>query len=161
MKKLIYIFSAIAVVLLIACSAITVKEKANNEKLVFDLANKLSSNLHYNKQDLNDEFSKKVFDAFLENIDPNKRFLIQEDVDKLSAFKFKIDDELKAKELTLFSVYADLISKREAESEKLILKLTAQPFDLTIKDSSSACILFTFSLIKYSKRSAKSLLSTL
>lgn len=135
MKKLIYIFSAIAVVLLIACSAITVKEKANNEKLVFDLANKLSSNLHYNKQDLNDEFSKKVFDAFLENIDPNKRFLIQEDVDKLSAFKFKIDDELKANELTLFSVYADLISKREAESEKLILKLTAQPFDLTIKDS--------------------------
>ena len=135
MKKLIYIFSAIAVVLLIACSAITVKEKANNEKLVFDLTNKLSSNLHYNKQDLNDEFSKRVFDAFLENIDPNKRFLIQEDVDKLSAFKFKIDDELKANDLTLFSVYADLISKREAESEKLVLKLTAQPVDLTIKDS--------------------------
>ena len=135
MKKLIYIFSAIAVVLLIACSAITVKEKANNEKLVFDLTNKLSSNLHYNKQDLNDEFSKRVFDAFLENIDPNKRFLIQEDVDKLSAFKFKIDDELKANDLTLFSVYADLISKREAESEKLVLKLTAQPVNLTIKDS--------------------------
>ena len=92
MKKLIYIFSAIAVVLLMACSAITVKEKVNNEKLVFDLTNKLSSNLHYNKQDLNDEFSKRVFDGFLENIDPNKRFLVQEDVDKLSAFKFKIDD---------------------------------------------------------------------
>ena len=135
MKKLIYIFSAIAVVLLIACSAITVKEKANNEKLVFDLTNKLASNLHYNKQDLNDEFSKRVFDAFLENIDPNKRFLIQEDVDKLSAFKFKIDDELIANDLTLFSVYADLISKREAESEKLVLKLTDLPVDLTIKDS--------------------------
>lgn len=135
MKKLIYIFSTIAVVLLMACSAITVKEKVNNEKLVFDLTNKLSSNLHYNKQDLNDEFSKRVFDGFLENIDPNKRFLVQEDVDKLSAFKFKIDDELKANELTLFSVYADLISKREAESEKLVLKLIAQPVDLTIKDS--------------------------
>ena len=93
MKKLIYIFSTIAVVLLMACSAITVKEKVNNEKLVFDLTNKLSSNLHYNKQDLNDEFSKRVFDGFLENIDPNKRFLVQEDVDKLSAFKFKIDDD--------------------------------------------------------------------
>ena len=54
--------------------------------------NTVVDDVHYNKQMLNDDFSKKVFDVFIENIDPNKRFLFQKDIQNLSKSKFKLDD---------------------------------------------------------------------
>ena len=72
MKKIVFILSSISLVLVVACSAISAKEKNKSiEPKVFELTNKIVENVHYNKQMLNDEFSKKVFDIFIDNIDPN------------------------------------------------------------------------------------------
>ena len=48
--------------------------------------------LHYKPVEINDDFSKKVFDEFLSVIDGGKRFFTQEDINKLSIYKTKIDD---------------------------------------------------------------------
>ncbi len=136
MKKVVYILSAISVVCVVACSAIAAKDKKeNNESVVFDLSNKLIDNVHYNKQSLNDKFSKDAFTVFLDNIDPNKRFLLQKDVDNLSRDKFKIDDAIKNNDLKFFDKYADLISKREQEAEKIALKILANNINIESLDS--------------------------
>ncbi len=136
MKKVVYFLSAISVVFVVACSAIAIEgEESKNEKQVFDLTNTLISNIHYNQIVLNDEFSKKAFDAFLDNIDPNKRFLLQKDVDGLSKDKFKFDDALKNRDLTFFENYVKLIEKREAAAQKIALSYLEKPIDLNIKDS--------------------------
>ena len=78
MKKIVYILSAISIGLVVACSSAKEKDKAINiEPKVFEITNTVVDDVHYNKQMLNDDFSKKVFDVFVENIDPNKRFLFQ------------------------------------------------------------------------------------
>lgn len=136
MKKIVYIFSAISIVLVVACGAVAVKnQKENNEPVVFDLTYKLLDNLHYNKQTLNDEFSKNVFEVFLENIDPNKRFLLKKDVEKLEKSKFKIDDAIKTKDLSFFETYENLIVKRESEAQKIVFELLDKKVDLGRKDS--------------------------
>ncbi len=136
MKKIVYILSTISIVLVVACGAVAVKnQKENNEPVVFDLTYNLLDNLHYNKQTLNDEFSKNVFEVFLENIDPNKRFLLKKDVEKLEKSKFKIDDAIKTRDLSFFETYENLIVKREAEAQKIVFELLDKKVDLGRKDS--------------------------
>ena len=136
MKKIVYILSGISVVLVVACSAIAVEGlDSKNEDQVFNLTNVLINNIHYNQQTLDDEFSKKAFEAFLDNIDPNKRFLLQKDVDQLSKDKFKFDDALKTRDLTFFESYVKLIEKREASAKKMALKFLDKPIALNIQDS--------------------------
>ena len=138
MKRVVYVLSAISIVLVVSCSAISAKDKNKNKNIepeVFELTNVIVENIHYNKQLLNDEFSKKVFDVFLENIDPNKRFLFQKDVQQLSKHKFKFDNAIKDKDLSFFDNYVSLIEKRERNAEKIVLDILEKPFDLESKDS--------------------------
>ena len=134
MRRVVYFLSAVSIVLVVACSAISVKNK-DIEPTVFELTNTIVDNIHYNKQLLNDEFSKKVFDVFLENIDPNKRFLFQKDIQQLSKHKFKFDDAIKEKDMSFFDSYVSLIEKRERNAEKIVLEVLENPFDLDSKDS--------------------------
>ena len=65
MKKGIIILSVVASIIVGACSAVAIKESTKNEKeaALIDLTKKLVTDLHYNNQELNDEFSKLEIDA--------------------------------------------------------------------------------------------------
>lgn len=136
MKKILFALSGVMIVVLVACSAAAaVKETSDKEKAVLNITKEFTAQTHYNKQDLNDEFSKKAFECFLDNIDPNKRFLLKKDVESLEKYKFKIDDALKTQDVSLFNLYNDLIVEREAKVEKMVFKILKQPIDLSTKDS--------------------------
>jgi carboxyl-terminal processing protease len=136
MKKVVYILSVVVLVFVVACSAVTANKKAiNKEPVIFDLTNKLIQQIHYNKQVLNDEFSKNAFEAFLESADPNKRFLYKKDVDEFSKLKFQLDDAIKAKDLSFFDQYVHVIEKREADCRKIVEGVLLKPIDLNSKDS--------------------------
>lgn len=136
MKKILYALLGLVVVLIVACSAaVGVKENNNKEKAIVKITHQFTASSHYNQQELNDEFSKKAFGCFLDNIDPTKRFLLQKDVDNLSKYKFKIDDALKSQTFELFNEYNDLIVKREEKVAKIVAKIFKNPTDITDKDS--------------------------
>ncbi len=136
MRNVVSILSAVSIVLVVACSAISAKDKDKSiEPKVFELTNKIVDDIHYNKQLINDDFSGKVFEVFLDNIDPNKRFLFKKDVQQLSKHKFKLDDAIKEKDLSFFNKYVDLIEKREKSAEKIVLEILNNSFDLQSKDS--------------------------
>ena len=137
MKKGIIILSVVLSIIVGACSAVAIKESTKSEKesAVVDLTKKLVSDLHYNNQELNDEFSKKVFEMLLKNIDPNKRFLLQKDIDKLSVFKFKIDDALIKNDLTVFDTYFEIIESREQAAQKIFTSILSKKINLELKDS--------------------------
>jgi carboxyl-terminal processing protease len=137
MKKGIIILGVVVSIVVGACSAVAIKESSKSEKevAVVDLTKKLVSDLHYNNQELNDEFSKKVFEMLLKNIDPNKRFLLQKDIVKLSAFKFKIDDALLTNDLTVFDTYFDIIESREEAAQKIFHSILSKKINLELKDS--------------------------
>ncbi|RMG84141.1 MAG: tail-specific protease [Bacteroidetes bacterium] len=48
---------------------------------------------HYQPQEINDAFSEKVFDLYLERMDGAKRWLTQKEVNELQTFRHKLDDE--------------------------------------------------------------------
>src|SRR5215211_4500045 len=50
---------------------------------------------HYSPKDINDNFSKTVFSKYLEELNPDKDILMQQDVQALKKYETKIDDEIK------------------------------------------------------------------
>src|SRR5215203_4195122 len=57
---------------------------------------------HYNPKEINDDFSKKVFTKYLEQLDPEKTFLMQEDIEALKKYETSIDDEIKGQTVQIF-----------------------------------------------------------
>ena len=72
------------------------------ERLVFGIL----SNYHYRKIAVNDSLSSKIYDAYIKELDPNKVFFIASDIEDLEKFRFTIDEQLSAGDLTsAFQIY--------------------------------------------------------
>ncbi|EHK89617.1 carboxy terminal-processing peptidase [Aggregatibacter actinomycetemcomitans] len=79
---------------------------------------------HYRRFQLDDEFSKKIFDRYLKALDFNRTTFLQSDIDEMfTKYGNKIDDELNAGNLDIaFSMY-ELMMKRRYERYRYALSL--------------------------------------
>ena len=90
---------------------------------------------HYSPKKIDDEFSKKVFIKYIENLDPNKNIFLQEDIYALKKYELKIDDEMRGAPVEFFKVAGNIFTKRIEEAELLYKEILAQPFNYTIDES--------------------------
>lgn len=86
---------------------------------------------HFKPKDINDDFSKKVFKKYLEDLDPEKGILMQEDVTALKKYETKIDDEIKGHPVEFFLAAGRLFNKRVDEVSKIYKDILSKPFDFT------------------------------
>lgn len=89
---------------------------------------------HYLEIKFDDEFSEKVFNLFLKNLDYGKRFLTQEDIEKLRKYYNQIDDEVRSVSFEFYDLSVELLLKRIAEVESFYKDILANPFDYTIRE---------------------------
>ena len=76
------------------------KEDPEKDKLLLDLLTMVLERGHYSPVPIDDNFSKKVYKKYLNNIDPTKRFFIQSDIEEFSKYESSIDDMILNKDLT-------------------------------------------------------------
>ncbi|MGB2704237.1 MAG: carboxy terminal-processing peptidase, partial [Chitinophagaceae bacterium] len=86
---------------------------------------------HYSPQDINDDFSKKVFKKFITDLDPDKNMYLQSDMEALKAFETKIDNEIKGSPVEFFLAAGKIFNKRMEESAVMYREILAKPFDFT------------------------------
>ena len=61
---------------------------------------------HYVSLEINDGFSSQLFDKFLDGLDGSHLYFLKSDVDELSAYRYTLDDALKAGDVTPgFEIY--------------------------------------------------------
>lgn len=90
---------------------------------------------HYSPKDINDEFSKKVYTKYFEELDPEKNIFLKEDLVALQSYATKIDDEIKGAPVQFFLEAGRLFNKRTAEVAAIYKELLARPFDFSIDES--------------------------
>ncbi len=90
---------------------------------------------HYNPVSLDNDFSKKVFDLYLDRIDRQRRFLTQKDIVELKAYELKIDDESNEGTYEFFNISEKLLKAGRAKAQDYYKEILAKPFDFTIKES--------------------------
>lgn len=86
---------------------------------------------HYSPKEIDDMFSEKVFDDFIERMDYGKSFFLQSDIDKFQAYKYQIDNEIEKGESDFFQTVHKTYEKRRVEAEAAYKKYANTVFDFT------------------------------
>ena len=98
------------------------------EKIMF-LIGRMLSDGHYSPQAIDNAFSKRVFERYLSELDPEKNIFLKGDIESLRIYENKIDDELTGAPILFFKEAGNLFTKRVQEAELLYQKLLASPFE--------------------------------
>ncbi|MEL7219670.1 MAG: carboxy terminal-processing peptidase [Bacteroidota bacterium] len=83
---------------------------------------------HYIPQEIDDDFSAKAYDLYLNAIDGGKRFLTAEEVAELGQYEDRIDDQLNAGEFTLFNRSQDMLSQALVRAQSYYNEILKTPF---------------------------------
>lgn len=105
------------------------------ERVIAVAIDRLLETEHVRRHEIDDATSKVAFPRYLDAIDPGKLFLLQSDVDKLSAYADKMDDEMKDGKLALAHAGAAVLLRRLGVVQKLVAAQLTQPFDFNRDDT--------------------------
>ena len=101
----------------------------DQEKVVMLLVHDALSGIHYQPKPFDDALSEEVFAFFLESMDAEKRFLLQEDVEAMAVYRDRLDDALIQSDLTFFNLTQELWNKRFKETQQLYQDILSAPLD--------------------------------
>ena len=139
MRKSLFTSLIAFIMCLASCSFISKDfDTSNKDNLVIQLITNILDQGHYLDKEIDDEFSEKVFNTFLENLDPYKRYFYMSDIEEFSKFKYTIDDDFKNPNLDFFDLVYERFNNRMSESEKIFSKILSKPFDFS-KDEVCEC----------------------
>ena len=130
MSKNLFTLLIAFIMCLASCSFVSKDfDTSDKDNLIIQLITYVLDQAHYLDKEINDEFSEKVFDTFLENLDPYKRYVYASDIDEFSKYKYLIDDAFKNPNLDFFELVYKRYTKRMLESEKIFNDILSKPFD--------------------------------
>ena len=109
-------------------------DEPNKDRLLIDLVSYVLDKLHYNPKIINDDFSLKVFDDFIDAVDSQKRFFLESDIQILSEYKLLIDDQINSSDITFFNVSYEILKKRISDVEGFYEEILNQPFDFNVDE---------------------------
>ena len=105
------------------------KHQDLGEDILLRAINMNLQNAHYDPIKIDDQFSEKAFELYIDNIDANKRLLLQSDIDELSYFKTTIDDEIINGTYAFFDKSLELINIRTDLTETFFEEILNQPMN--------------------------------
>ena len=139
MSKNLFTLLIAFIMCLASCSFVSKDfDTSDKDNLIIQLITYVLDQAHYLDKEINDEFSEKVFDTFLENLDPYKRYFYASDIEEFSKYKYLIDDAFKNPNLDFFELVYERYTKRMLESEKIFNDILSKPFDFN-KDEVCEC----------------------
>ncbi len=106
-----------------------------DQRLRSNLATKFLANWHYKDTRLDDELSVKIFDRYLDLLDPNFSFFLASDIETFSPYRLNLDEALQhadpAPAYDMFNVYVVRVHERV----KFAREQLKEPMDFTVDES--------------------------
>jgi carboxyl-terminal processing protease len=109
-------------------------DEPNKDRLLVDLVSYVLDKLHYDPQIINDDFSIKVYDDFIDAVDSQKRFLLKSDLELFSQYRLSIDDQINSSDIAFFNVVYETLKKRIDEVENFYGEILEVPFNFQINE---------------------------
>ncbi len=105
------------------------------QRLRSNLATKFLANWHYKDTRLDDELSVKIFDRYLDLLDPNFTFFLASDIETFGPYRLHLDDALQhsnpSPAYEMFNVYVERVRERVVFAREQL----KEPMDFTIDES--------------------------
>lgn len=131
---------SILVLLVTVASVITFQSLGKGEQLpppdkysnILMLVGRMLAEGHYSPQRIDDQFSAKVFDRYMGELDPEKNIFLKADVDFLQKkFETRIDDELNGAPVLFVKEAGVMFKKRMLEAEVIYKKILQSSFSFS------------------------------
>ena len=108
----------------------TVAELTPRHSFEYKIINSMLKRYHYKKFELNDDFSGKILDQYLDQLDPSKVYFTEADIKTFNVHRDKFDDYINNGDtevaVNIFKKYQQRVNERSAFAVKRI----EQPFTL-------------------------------
>jgi len=92
---------------------------------------KTAEKYHYEPKAIDDNFSKLVFNEFMDFLDPKKLYFTKEEVTELEAFKNSIDDEILEQNCSFIEKITSLYAKKHSFADSLINTFKTRKFNFS------------------------------
>ena len=103
----------------------------NRARLVGYMLQQYLGSHHYSHKKIDNDLSKAVYNLYLKQIDPQKRFLLKGDVEKLNAFSDKIDDEINSGKIKLPDIASKILLPDILKVQGMVRGLLSKDFDFS------------------------------
>ncbi|MDD7886559.1 carboxy terminal-processing peptidase [Flavivirga sp. 57AJ16] len=135
MKRNYKILSLLLLLAFGSCSFTTKKfSNPDKDKLLIQIITFVLEQGHFDPIAMDDEFSAELFTDYLEILDPVKRYFYESDFRDFEKYKFFLDNQLKATDVTFFNVVNERMLKRIEEAKAIYKEVLSEPFDYTIDE---------------------------
>ncbi|HRX29164.1 MAG TPA: carboxy terminal-processing peptidase [Saprospiraceae bacterium] len=126
--------SSLVIVLLLGflwyeSSSLKVQNYEEKESLILQGVDKIIDYAHYNPKELDDEFSKYLFDEYLKRLDGGKRFFTMEEINQLKPFESSLDEQVKVGSFQFFDQSLLLYEKSIERARDIMKEMEAAEFD--------------------------------
>lgn len=110
-------------------------EKIAQQQKLLSTVGALLEQQHYSPKKIDDDFSKKIFNAYLDQLDGDKSIFIASDVNGLKKYEKSIDDEIHGSGIQFQPAVSAIYEKRIAETMIFYKDILSKPFDYTVNES--------------------------
>ena len=84
---------------------------------------------HYQPQEINDDFSRKVFDLYLTRLDYYKRLITGEEIGRLKQYELQLDDQSLNGSFEFFDLSLEIYRNGLERAKGYAQEILASPFD--------------------------------
>ena len=109
-------------------------ENSNKDKLLIEIVKYVLEKYHYNSIEINDEFSEKMFDAYIELLDSQKKYFLASDYKEFKKYRLKLDNQLIDYDLSFFNLTHERLMLRISEVENFYPSLLNDSFDFSVNE---------------------------
>ncbi|MDR9449334.1 MAG: carboxy terminal-processing peptidase [Psychroflexus sp.] len=137
MKKNALLLSLSLLLAMSSCSFTTKKfdTDSKKDKVLIELITYVLNEYHFNKADIDNRFSKNVFDKYIKEIDPLHRNFYKTDIKEFKDYRKQIDDQIKDKSLEFFDLTYERLQQRIDESESIYKEILNDGFNFQTEES--------------------------
>ncbi|HEX2607869.1 MAG TPA: carboxy terminal-processing peptidase [Flavisolibacter sp.] len=138
MKRLPILILVLAAGIFLAFNTTATPGKTNppsKYEKILQIVGEILTQGHFSPKDINDDFSKKVYTKYFEELDQEKNIFMQQDLTALQKYATRIDDEIKGAPVEFFLEAGKLFNKRAEEATAIYKDILSRPFDFTTKES--------------------------
>lgn len=115
-------------------SPFTDKTSTQKQQLLNSVTEMLEKQ-HYSPKKIDDNFSKILFQKYLNELDYDKTLFTQEDIKALKKFETKLDDEMHGSNLEFLPTINPIYDKRVNQVIKLYKDILSKPFSFDVDES--------------------------
>ncbi len=111
-------------------AAQTTEQKVRDAFLITRMAEKF----HVQPRPLDVQMSDALYRQLLESLDEERIFFLQEDINKLSAFRFKLADEIKNRQPAFLQLLMSIYKQRLSQADTITDNICKKPFNFYVKE---------------------------